>query len=176
MIVKKVNNPKKSASKGVRIGGLANYIAEPEQANNHEKCVYSGGIGFICDDRKSQTAEMLALAQEAYKSKDTINHYVLSWRELERPTHVQFAEAAAIFLKELGLEGHQALYGVHADTNNMHMHMHIMVNRVHPDTFKVTRINKGFDLEAAHRAIARIEHIQGWQSEKACPLHGLRER
>ncbi|MBJ7262228.1 MAG: hypothetical protein JHC61_00105 [Burkholderiaceae bacterium] len=27
-------------------------------------------------------------------------------------------------------------------------------------------INKGFDIEGAHRAIARIEHVQGWQREQ----------
>ena len=40
-----------------------------------------------------------------------------------------------------------------------------MVNRVHPLTRKVIEINKGFDLEALHRAVARIEHVQGWRRE-----------
>ncbi|HYQ92159.1 MAG TPA: DNA-primase RepB domain-containing protein, partial [Candidatus Competibacteraceae bacterium] len=36
-----------------------------------------------------------------------------------------------------------------------------------PDTYKVIKPNQGFDLEAAHRAIARIEQTQGWQREQA---------
>lgn len=40
----------------------------------------------MMDDPKSQTAEMIALSQEAVRSKDTINHYVLSWREGEQPS------------------------------------------------------------------------------------------
>ena len=59
---------------------------------------------------------------------------------------------------------HQAIFGVHLDTDNRHLH--IAVNRVHPDTLKVIKPNKGFDLEAAHQAIARIEHLQGWKREE----------
>lgn len=44
-------------------------------------------------------------------------------------------------------------------------HVHIAVNRVHPTTEKVVTVNNGFDLEIAHRAIARIEQSQGWERE-----------
>ena len=40
-----------------------------------------------------------------------------------------------------------------------------MINRVHPTTLEVIESNQGFDLEAAHRAVARIEHAQGWRRE-----------
>ncbi len=59
---------------------------------------------------------------------------------------------------------HQAIFGVHVDTDNRHLH--IAVNRVHPDTLKVIKPNKGFDIEAAYQAIARIEHLQGWKREE----------
>ena len=163
MIVKKVSNPKKSAGKASRIHGLAGYIIAPHKTNKNEKCIFADGVNFVCDDWKSQTAEMLALSQDSVKSSDTINHYVLSWREFEKPTEEQFRDAVSIFMSELGLDGHQAMFGAHADTNNIHLHL--IVNRVHPDTYKVTRVNNGFDIEAAHKAIARIEHAQGWQPE-----------
>ena len=76
MIVKKVPNPKKSASKAQRIGQLTSYVRSPESESPQEKCLYAGARGFMMDDPKSQTAEMIALAQEAVRSKDTINHYV----------------------------------------------------------------------------------------------------
>jgi hypothetical protein len=106
---------------------------------------------------------MLALAQNSTHSKDPINHYVLSWREGEQPTPAQIEEAVDLFLDTMGLVGHQTLYGLHADTDNVHLHL--MVNRVHPLTRKVVEINKGFDLEALHRAVARIEHVQSWRRE-----------
>ena len=164
MIVKKIKNPKKSATKAARIGGLLDYILNPENKNANEKCVYSGASHFLTDTPKSQKAEMLALSQEAVRSKDTVNHYVMSWQEGEQPGHAQIDEAVSIFLDELGLNNHQTVYGLHADTDNLHLHL--VINRVHPDTLKVIKPNKGFDIEAAHKAIARIEHAQGWRREQ----------
>ena len=164
MIVKKVKNPQKAASKAVRVSRLTDYIREPERENSQEKCIHAGARGFITDEPQSQTAEMIALSQEAVRSKDTINHYVLSWREGEQPSPEQVEEAVSIFMDELGVKDHQAIYGLHADTDNLHLHL--AINRVHPETLKVVKINNGFDIEAAHKAIARIENAQGWQREQ----------
>ena len=164
MIAKKIPNSKKSSTKSARGSGLAKYITEPERVNQIEKCVYSEAVNFISTDLQSQAAEMVALSQEAVKSKDPIDHWVLSWKANERPTPQQASEAAAIFIKQCGLEDHQYIIGLHDDTENMHLH--IAVNRVHPDTCKVAKINKGFDKEAAHQAIAIIEKKQGWSVEE----------
>lgn len=192
MIGKKIPNPRKSGTLGARIRRLADYINDPENAPPHaraiahaakaarvegladyaqrptgddlrEKCIHDGARGFFTTTRNAQKAEMLALAQNSTHSKDPINHYVLSWREGEQPTPAQIEEAVDLFLDTMGLVGHQTLYGLHADTDNVHLHL--MVNRVHPLTRKVIEINKGFDLEALHRAVARIEHVQGWRRE-----------
>lgn len=64
----------------------------------------------------------------------------------------------------MGLKQHQIVYGLHADTDNRHLH--VVVNRVDPETLRCTEINKGFDIEAGHRAIALIEHHQGWSREE----------
>ncbi|WP_297577515.1 TraI/MobA(P) family conjugative relaxase [uncultured Deefgea sp.] len=163
MIVKKIGNPGKSASKSTRIYALSNYILSPTSTNRHEKCVYFGTRGFFTDQLKSQQAEMLALAQEAVRSKDTINHYVLSWHEGEQPSAEQIEELVDIFLGELDLHIHQCMYGLHADTGNLHLHL--VINRVDPESIKVIKPNQGFDIKAAHKAVARIEHAQGWLRE-----------
>lgn len=164
MIASKIDNPKKSSGKAARVAGVVDYITEPENVNSIEKCIHSEAVNFLSSDLHSQKAEMTALAQEAVRSKDPIDHWVLSWKENERPTPEQAREAAAIFIKQCGLEGHQYVYGLHDDTDNMHVH--IAVNRVHPDTLKVVKINKGFDKEAGHQAIAIIEKKQGWSVEE----------
>lgn len=166
MVGKKVKNPSLGSSKTDRVNGLANYIVSPENSNESEKCIYSGARGFtLADTHAARKAEMISLASEAVRSKDPINHYILSWREGERPTREHVEGAVDILLDELGLQDHQAIYGLHSDTDNLHMH--IAVNRVHPETLKVIKPNKGFDIEAVHKAIARIEHIQGWEREKS---------
>ena len=68
-----------------------------------------------------------------------------------------------MFLGELGLGEHQCIYALHRNTDNYHLHL--AINRVHPETERVVTVNGGFDIEVAHRALARIEHAQGWQRE-----------
>lgn len=107
---------------------------------------------------------MIALATDSVRSVDTVNHYVLSWKRGESPTTEQVNEAVTLLQKEMGLKQHQIVYGLHADTDNRHLH--VVVNRVDPETLRCTEINRGFDIEAGHRAIALIEHRQGWSREE----------
>ena len=151
------------AAQAVRVEGLADYARRPTADDRREKCIYGGARGFQTPSHAARKAEMLALAQESAHSKDPINHYVLSWQQGEQPTPEQIEEAVDLLLDTMGLTGHQALYGLHVDTD--HVHLHVMVNRVHPSTRKVIEINQGFDLEALHRAVARIEQVQGWRRE-----------
>lgn len=163
MIVKKIQNPKKSATKSARIVGLGNYIAEPQCENGVEKCIHLEAHNFLTTDYQAQLAEMIALASET-RSKGPVDHWVLSWHEDEQPTIEQAREAVNIFIQQCGLVGHQYVWGLHDDTENAHAH--IQVNRVHPDTLKVVKIHKGFDREAGQQAGALIEHAQGWRPEK----------
>jgi len=163
MIVKKIPNPKKSATKSARITGLGNYIAEPERENGTEKCIHFEAHNFLTSDYQAQLSEMIALSGET-RSKDPVDHWVLSWHEDEQPTIEQAREAVNIFIRQCGLVRHQYIWGLHRDTDNLHVH--IQVNRVHPDTLKVVKINKGFDKEAGQQAGALIEYAQGWRPEK----------
>lgn len=163
MVGKKIPNSK-DKNKATSIRDLVDYIRAPERMNPEEKVIYANGRGFIADGHAAQREEMVALASEAVRSKNPVNHYILSWREGEQPSLAQIEEAVSIFMVELGVEGHQIIYGMHADTDNLHLH--VAINRVHPDTLKVIKINGGFDIEAVHKAVARIEHVQDWQREQ----------
>ena len=164
MVVKKVENPDKSASKRTRIRSLARYILAPETENAKEKCIQVVAHGFLSNDREVQIAEMVALAQDATRSGDPILHVVLSWQRSERPTPDQVKETVDIVRKELDVPRHQILAALHSDTDNVHLHL--MLNRTDPDTLKVTKINGGFDVKALHRVVARVEHVQGWKPQK----------
>lgn len=160
MIGKRVHSDRTRA-KATSIRDLTNYVIA---ANENEKILAKGARGFVCDDFPEQQAEMIALAHEAVRSKNPVTHYVISWHSDEHPTREQAEEAISIYMAALGLEGHQVIWGLHQDTDNIHLHL--AVNRVHPDTGRVVEINKGFDKNAIHQAIARIEHAQGWRPEK----------
>mgnify|MGYP003596969694 FL=1 len=79
MIAKKIPNSK-SGSKARRVAGVANYIVDPERENGLEKCVHHEAENFFTDTHEGHIAEMTALAQEAVRSKDPIDHWVLCWR------------------------------------------------------------------------------------------------
>ncbi|MDD9940787.1 MAG: relaxase/mobilization nuclease domain-containing protein [Myxococcales bacterium] len=175
MIVKKIkakSAPRGSGakSKAAHITDLTDYLCQEERrgspAREEEEVLYTGAQGFAWPEKGLQgwQKEMIALASAAVRSKNPITHYMLSWQEGEQPTERQVDEAVGIFMKELGLEGHQVVYGLHRDTDNVHLHL--TVNRVHPVTERPVKVNKGWDIEAAHQAIARIEHAQGWRRER----------
>jgi hypothetical protein len=149
-----------TGSKAGRITDLSSYITS---AGHDEKCLASGFDGFMTDDLASRQAEMIALAESCKTSKDPIEHYIVSWPAHEIPTPEQAAEAVKIIQKEMGLEGLQMMWGLHQDTDNIHMHL--MVNRVDPMTERARRINNGFDVDALQAAVAKVEHVQGWSVE-----------
>lgn len=169
MIVKKVPNPKGGGSKSGRVGGLVNYIAALEVSNGidhshgakNEKCVHFETANFVSENLQTQIKEMAALATSNVKSKDPIDHWMLSWRSDEKPTVAQAREAVQIFMKHMKLQGHQVAWGLHGDTDNTHIH--IAVNRISPITGKCVEINNRFGYAEAHKALAKIEHAQGWK-------------
>ena len=163
MIFKKIQNPDKSSSKSVRITKLIDYMTNPEHSTL-EKCLYTGSRHFLSEEKDAQILEMIALSSESVRSKDTVNHYVISWQEGEHPTEKQIEECVTVLMQEFGMSHHQVIYALHQDTDNLHLH--VAINRVDPETLKSMEINKGFDIEAGHRAIAKMEHQQNWKKEK----------
>jgi hypothetical protein len=165
VIVKKVQTNKRAApkSRAVHVRDLCDYIAGANAGESGEKVEHRGAVNLLNLDHSAQVEEMADLAEMAQRSPQPVQHWILSWRQGERPTPAQAAEAARVFLTELGLDAHQCIYALHRNTDNYHLHL--AVNRVHPETERVVTVNGGFDIEVAHRAVARIEHVQGWQRE-----------
>jgi hypothetical protein len=174
VIVKKVGRSKgaPAKSKATQVRALADYIAGPHAGGDGEKVEHRGGLNFLNIDHDGQVEEMIDLAELARRSPQPVQHWIMSWREGEHPTPVQVDQAVEVFLSEMGLARHQVIYALHRDTDNSHVH--IAVNRVHPETERLVTVNGRFDREVAHRAVARIEHIQGWTSEDRA-LYGVDE-
>ena len=61
-------------------------------------------------------------------------------------------------MNDLGYKDCQVVWGVHSNTDNMHLH--IMVNRVDPTTLKC--IPRGNDIFKAQKSIAQIVHKYGY--------------
>ena len=163
MIVKCISNPKTQSNKAARIGSLLDYI-EADGRTAAQKTEYIGSSGhFYSDSLQGQRAEMIALAMEATRSKDPVDHWLLSWKEGEQPTQAQCNEAVGILKRHLGMSSDQlAVFALHRNTVNYHLH--VVLNRVHPDTLRVE--DKGWCIDKAHKAIAEIIRTQGWEAEK----------
>ena len=164
MIVKKVKYTDQDKPKVWQIGDLVDYIRHPHNTNPHEKIAHAGSRNFMSGTHVGQKLEMILLAEESVHSKMPVSHWLFSWREDEQPTRAQVDELVDIFLKHMGLSEHQTVYGLHYNTKNYHVH--IAVNRMHPGTLKVAQPFKGFDIEEAHKIVAKVEYAQGWANEE----------
>lgn len=114
-----------------------------------------------CLSVKTASAEMKAAAASNPRIKDPVYHAVLSWREGEEPKDAQMIEAAKAAQKAVGMDGHQYVYAIHRDTDNAHVHM--MINRVHPDTSKAVYPDR--DFYKLDKCMREVELAQGWQHD-----------
>lgn len=160
MIVKKFSS-KGGTSKVSRVKVLSNCIVNPT-VNGQEKCTYSNALNFVFDELEIQQLEMIGLAGSNVRTKNPIDHWVMSWKDGEYPTNEQVDEAVKMLVKELGYENCQTLYGLHQDTTNCHVH--VMLNRLDIETEKLK--SNSMDIEKAHKAISKIEKLQGWKREE----------
>ncbi|MDR2352346.1 MAG: relaxase/mobilization nuclease domain-containing protein, partial [Deltaproteobacteria bacterium] len=172
MIIKKIAPPKKSNDPKSGIPILINYIANPTSETKLEKCVYFNARNFHVkpsnvNNNLFYSHQMLGMACECPRSKYPFAHYVFSWRESENPSIEQIEEAIDIFCEFNGYEKCQMLYGLHDDTKNTHLHL--LVNRVKEEIdenleYKYSCVHKFQDLMLCQKAVAKINAIQGWDT------------
>lgn len=91
-------------------------------------------------------------------------HFILSWRDGERPTTRQCEHAAQHALQALGLAHNQAVWLVHRNTTHHH-HVHVLANRVDPDKLVLSGPPR-YDYLVLDRACREIELVQGWQHDQ----------
>jgi hypothetical protein len=162
MIIKHIANPKTQSSKASRIGSLVDYITAEGRARDQKAEYIAASGSFYSGSLQAQRAEMIALALEAPRSKDPVDHWLMSWKEGEQPTDVQCKESVDILKRHLGMgNDHLAVYALHGNTKNCHLH--IVLNRVDPHSHRVA--DKGWCIDKAHKAIAEIVQLQGWEQE-----------
>ena len=78
------------------------------------RLLHSGYRNLLSDTEHARRAEMMALANAATRSPNPIDHWLLSWREDEKPTSKQVDETVEMFLGHLGLGGQPAIDAANA--------------------------------------------------------------
>lgn len=119
-------------------------------------------IDTNCLSAHTASAEMRAIADTNPRVKDPVYHCILSWQAGENPTDAQMFEAARAAQNSVGMDAHQYVYAIHRDTDNAHVHM--MVNRVHPDTAKSVYPDR--DFFKLDKCMRECELTQGWAHDK----------
>ncbi len=114
---------------GSSFSGLAAYLT-----GDRERIAWTEARWMIGTDPKEIAREMEAAAGQSSRVEKPVYHISISFDPEDAPTREQMQEAAGQMLKDLGLEEHQAFLVAHQDKG--HPHVHIMVNRVHPETGK----------------------------------------
>ncbi|MHB1358283.1 MAG: TraI/MobA(P) family conjugative relaxase [Rhodocyclaceae bacterium] len=115
-----------------------------------------------CLSIRTASAEMRAVADMNARVKDPVYHVILSWREGEQPTNDQVHDAAMAAMKSVNMESHQYVMAVHRDSDNTHVHL--MVNRVNPETYRAVYPDR--DFYKLDYCMRETELIQGWQHDK----------
>lgn len=136
--------------KGFR--GSFNYLVRGKRDDqNPERLAWMETRNLFVDDMEKVPRMMRATAAQSRKCQKPVYHFLVSWREDEAPADVTMRLVADQALADLGLGEHQAVLAAHRDTR--HRHLHILVNRVHPETGRAWHTGK--DWERLERSIAR---------------------
>ncbi|ECZ8785785.1 relaxase/mobilization nuclease domain-containing protein, partial [Salmonella enterica subsp. enterica serovar Typhimurium] len=123
-----------------------------------------------CTSLETAAEEMEYTARQARYSKDDTDpvfHYILSWQAHESPRPEQIYDSVRHTLKALGLSEHQYVSAVHTDTDNLHVH--VAVNRVHPDTGYLNCLS--WSQEKLSRACRELELKHGFAPDNGCWIH-----
>ncbi len=94
------------------------------------------------DDPMLAAKYMEATANLSARTRKAAYHLMIAWHADERPTPEAMQDVARQTLHLAGLAEHQALVMGHGDKS--HPHLHILVNRVHPDTGRAWKTSQDF--------------------------------
>lgn len=105
--------------------------------------------------------------RQGRKNDTPVKTVSLAWAPGQDPTPTEMIAAADSFLQGMGWQGHQAVYAGHNDT--AHPHLHIILNRVHPETGRTLN-----DWQERKRAQAWALTYERTQGELLCEARAVR--
>lgn len=120
---------------GTGFKGAINYLLLGKKDEpNPDRVAWTQLRNLPTDNPKLAPRLMRATANQSARCAKPLYHLVLSWREDENPTDEMMQSHIDDTLRDLELLDHQAFIAAHKDTK--HRHVHLIINRVHPETTK----------------------------------------
>lgn len=143
----------KVAAKGASFKGAALYYLHDKNAATRERVAFTHTENLFTRDpdkaikcmawtalHQSEIKERAGTSTKGRKLENPVYTYSLSWAPGQTPTQEQMIDAGRETLRVLGLQDHEALFVAHND--EPHQHLHVIVNRVHPETGKAAGLSK----------------------------------
>ncbi len=131
--------------KGTSFKGAAAYYLHDKNAQTNERIDFTQTQNLATDDpelawkmmaytamHQSEIKQAAGGVAKGRKLTQPVYAYSLAWHPAQEPTKEHMIESGLKTLKILGLSEHEAILVAHNDAD--HKHIHLMVNRVHPET------------------------------------------
>jgi hypothetical protein len=135
----------KVADKGTSFKGAGLYYLHDKKARTADRVAFTHTHNLATDDPDKAIRWMAYTAMHqaeikqraggqarGRKLREPVYTYSLSWAPDETPTREEMLAAGMETLERLGLADHEVLFVAHKD--EPHPHLHVIVNRVHPET------------------------------------------
>ncbi|MCB1483421.1 MAG: relaxase/mobilization nuclease domain-containing protein [Hyphomicrobiaceae bacterium] len=112
---------------------LARYLLHGKSRPTHpDRVAWMFAHNLTADDPLLAAKLMEATAELSSRCKNACYHVIIAWAEVERPSPETMQFIAQQALARAGLGQHQAFVMGHGD--KAHAHLHMMINRVDPET------------------------------------------
>jgi Relaxase/Mobilisation nuclease domain len=120
------------SSSGKTFRALAAYLANGRTGEEQDRVAWAAGRNLPTSDPELAATFMQATAARSDRIQKPVYHVALSFDPNDPVDRANMERVADRVLERLGLAEHQALIVAHRD--RAHAHLHLLVNRVHPDT------------------------------------------
>ena len=152
---------KKRDDGGSSIHYLVSYVSKEIETQGDDKLKGLWYRNLMGDTTREVIVEMRDLMDEKETNGkfNLLRHFIISWPPGEVPNFEQVQDTGDHMLKALGAEFLQAVFALHQDTDNYHMH--IVVNRMGFDGVPVDLANR-WEVRCIQKAARELEIKQGW--------------
>jgi hypothetical protein len=122
------------SSSGKSFRALAAYLATGRSGEEQERVAWTASRNLPTGDPELAATFMRATAAQSDRVEKPVYHVVLSFDPNDGVDRTAMERVADRVLERLGLAEHQGVIVAHRD--RAHSHLHLLVNRVHPETGK----------------------------------------
>jgi hypothetical protein len=112
--------------------GLARYLEAGSSGEERDRVAWIESRNLPTTDPQTAARLMAATASLSLRTQRPVYHLSISFDPGDPVDRESMRYVADAVLRKLGLSGHEALIVAHKDT--AHPNMHLVVNRVHPET------------------------------------------